>query len=181
MRLRCIANPSGSNARMGLVIAWELCQLMSKNILIGKQRLNLKRIQEAQVQTCCRTIESQKNPGSTSSNVLSHKGVKRMRSRCIGNQMALMLEWDLRSHGRFKRMRSRCIGNPSGSKARMGLVIAWDLYQVMSKHILKGKRRLNLKRLHEAQVRTCCRTSESNGFVRVVLGIRVGLMLEWDS
>ncbi|KAF7800561.1 uncharacterized protein G2W53_045012 [Senna tora] len=67
-------------------------------------------------------------------------------------------------------MRSRCIGNPSGSNARMGLVIAWEVCQVVSKHILKGKRRLNLKRILEAQVRTFCRTSESNGCVRVVFG-----------
>ncbi|KAF7835189.1 uncharacterized protein G2W53_010048 [Senna tora] len=49
MRSRCIGNPSGSNARMGLVIAREVCQYMSKHILKGKQRLNLKRIQEAPV------------------------------------------------------------------------------------------------------------------------------------
>ncbi|KAF7814948.1 uncharacterized protein G2W53_028917 [Senna tora] len=78
-------------------------------------------------------------------------------------------------------MRSRCIGNPSGSNARMGLVIAWELCQVISKPILKGKLRMNLKRILEAQVRTRCRTSESSGCVRIVLGIRVGLMLEWDS
>ncbi|KAF7835186.1 uncharacterized protein G2W53_010045 [Senna tora] len=78
-------------------------------------------------------------------------------------------------------MRSRCIGNPSGSIARMGLVIAWEQRQVMSKHILKGRQRLNLETIQEAQVLTCWRTSESNGCVRVVLGIRVGLLLEWDS
>ncbi|KAF7835185.1 uncharacterized protein G2W53_010044 [Senna tora] len=78
-------------------------------------------------------------------------------------------------------MCSRCIGNLSGAKARMGLVIAREVCQYMSKHILKGKQRLNLRRIQEAPVRTCCRTSESNGCVRVVLGIRVGLMLEWDS
>ncbi|KAF7835171.1 uncharacterized protein G2W53_010030 [Senna tora] len=78
-------------------------------------------------------------------------------------------------------MRSHCIGNPSGSNARIGFVIAWEVFQVMSNHILNGKPRLNLKRIQEAQVRTSCRTSESNGCVRVVLGIRVGLMLEWDS
>ncbi|KAF7835175.1 uncharacterized protein G2W53_010034 [Senna tora] len=122
---------------MGLVITWEVCQVISKVILKGKRRLN------------------QKNSRSTCSNVLSHKSVKRMRSRCIGN--------------------------PSGCNARMGLVIAWEVCQVMSKHILNGKPRLNIKRIQEAEVRTCCRTSESNGCVRVVLGIRVRLMLEWDS
>ncbi|KAF7835033.1 uncharacterized protein G2W53_009892 [Senna tora] len=78
-------------------------------------------------------------------------------------------------------MRSHCIGNPSGSNARMGLVIVWEVFQVMSKHILKGKPRLNLNIILEEQVRTCCRTSESNGCVRIVLGTRVDLMLEWDS
>ncbi|KAF7835180.1 uncharacterized protein G2W53_010039 [Senna tora] len=78
-------------------------------------------------------------------------------------------------------MRSRCIGNPSGSNARMGLVIAMEVCQDISKHILNGKPRLNLKTMQEAQVRTYCCTSESNGCLRVVLRIRVGLMLEWDS
>ncbi|KAF7800568.1 uncharacterized protein G2W53_045019 [Senna tora] len=77
-------------------------------------------------------IESQKNLRMTSLNVLSHKCVKRMPSRCIGN--------------------------PSGSNGRMGLVITWEVYQVMSKHILNRKPRLNVKRIPEAQVRTCCRT-----------------------
>ncbi|KAF7835188.1 uncharacterized protein G2W53_010047 [Senna tora] len=34
----------------------------------------------------------------------------------------------------------------------MGLMIAWELCRVMPKHILKGRRRLNLKRIQEAQV-----------------------------
>ncbi|KAF7814949.1 uncharacterized protein G2W53_028918 [Senna tora] len=63
----------------------------------------------------------------------------------------------------------------------MGLMIAWELCEVISKHILKGKQRLNLKRIQEAQVRTCCCSSESNRCVRIVLEIREGLMLEWDS
>ncbi|KAF7800564.1 uncharacterized protein G2W53_045015 [Senna tora] len=213
MRLRCIENPSGSNARMGLEIVWEVCQVMSKHILNGKPRLNLKRIQEAQVRTCCRTsesngcvrvvlgirvglmvewevhqvmskhilngkprlnlkriqeaqvrtccrtrktvIESQKNTRSTSSNVLSHKWVKQLRSCCIGNR--------------------------SGFNGRVGLVITWEVCQVMYKYILRGKLQLNPKRIQEAQVRTCCRTNESNGCVRVVLRIRVGLMLDWES
>ncbi|KAF7835183.1 uncharacterized protein G2W53_010042 [Senna tora] len=49
-------------------------------------------------------------------------------------------------------MRSRCIGNPSGSIARMGLMIAWELFRVMPKHISKGRRRLNVKGIQEAQV-----------------------------
>ncbi|KAF7835027.1 uncharacterized protein G2W53_009886 [Senna tora] len=78
-------------------------------------------------------------------------------------------------------MCSRCIGSPSRSNGRMGLVIAWEVCQVMSEHISKGKVRLNLKRIQESHVRPCCRTTESNGCVRVVLGIRVDLILEWDS
>ncbi|KAF7835032.1 uncharacterized protein G2W53_009891 [Senna tora] len=127
MRSHSIGNPSGSNARMGLVIR-----------MGGKP-----------------AIESQHNSRSTSSNALSHKLVKRMRSHCIGN--------------------------PSGSNAGIGLVIAWEVFQAMCKQILKGKPRLNLNIIQEAQVRTCSRTSESNGFIRVVLGIEVDLMLEWDS
>ncbi|KAF7835026.1 uncharacterized protein G2W53_009885 [Senna tora] len=78
-------------------------------------------------------------------------------------------------------MRSRCIGNPSGSNGRMALVMAWEVCEVMSKNILKGKPPLNLNIIQEAQVRPCCRTSESNGCIRVVLAISVDLMLEWDS
>ncbi|KAF7801148.1 uncharacterized protein G2W53_044911 [Senna tora] len=48
-------------------------------------------------------------------------------------------------------MRLRCNGNPSGSNARMELVIAWEVCQVMSKHILKRILRLNLETIHEAQ------------------------------
>ncbi|KAF7835202.1 uncharacterized protein G2W53_010061 [Senna tora] len=61
----------------------------------------------------------------------------------------------------------------------MGLMISWEVCQVMSKHILNGKPRLNLKRIQEPQVPTCCRTIESDGCLRVVLEIRVDLMLEW--
>ncbi|KAF7835549.1 uncharacterized protein G2W53_010408 [Senna tora] len=46
---------------MGLVIAWKVCQLMSKHILNQKSRLNLKRIQEVQVQMCCCTSESNRS------------------------------------------------------------------------------------------------------------------------
>ncbi|KAF7812419.1 uncharacterized protein G2W53_033395 [Senna tora] len=42
-------NPSGFNARIGLVIEWEECEVMSKHILKQNSRLNLKRIQEVQV------------------------------------------------------------------------------------------------------------------------------------
>ncbi|KAF7835197.1 uncharacterized protein G2W53_010056 [Senna tora] len=63
----------------------------------------------------------------------------------------------------------------------MGLMIAWVVCQAKSKHILKQKPRLNLKKVQEAQLGTCYRTSESNGCLLVVLGIRVDLMVEWDS
>ncbi|KAF7835030.1 uncharacterized protein G2W53_009889 [Senna tora] len=153
-------------------------------------------------------IESQHNSRVTNSIVLSHKGVKRMRSRCIGNLSGfngrmgfgidrevfqVMYEHIFKGEARLnlksfqegqkcvKRMRSSCIGNPRGSNARMGLVMAWAVYEVMSKSILKGKPQLNIKRIQEAQVRMCCRTSESNGCVRVLLGIREDLMLEWES
>ncbi|KAF7800562.1 uncharacterized protein G2W53_045013 [Senna tora] len=84
-------------------------------------------------------------------------------------------------------MPSRCIGNPNGSNARIGLVIAWEVCQVKSKHILKGNRRLNLKTVQEAHVRTCCRTSESSGCVRLVFGnpsgsnARMGLVITWEG
>ncbi|KAF7835034.1 uncharacterized protein G2W53_009893 [Senna tora] len=179
MRLRCIGSPSGSNARMGLMIPWEVCQVMPKHILKGKPRLNLNIIQEAQVRTCSRTSES--------------NGCFRV---VLGIRVDLMLEWDSCSHGRgVKQMRSRCIGNLRGSNALMALVIAWEgrfngrkglaiiweVCQYISEYISNGKPRLKLKRIQEAQVRTCSRTSESNGCVRVVLGIRVDLMLQWDS
>ncbi|KAF7800563.1 uncharacterized protein G2W53_045014 [Senna tora] len=242
MRSHCIGNPSGPNARMGLGNAWELCQVMTKHILNGKPRLNLKRIQEAQVRTCCRTEEYKKHKFERlvahvsqtdafalyweSERLYCSKGTRdriggiqesQVRSCCrtsesngcvhvvFGNpkgsnaRMGLVIAWEMRSHfirnpsgsnarmgfvntwEGVKQMRSRCIGNPSGPNARMGLVIAWELCQVMTKHILKGKPLLNLKRIQEAQVRTCCRTSESNRCIRVLWGIRVGLMLKWDS
>ncbi|KAF7835176.1 uncharacterized protein G2W53_010035 [Senna tora] len=83
-------------------------------------------------------------------------------------------------------MRLRCIGNPSASNARMGLAITWEVSQVMYKHILKGKRRLDLKRIQEGQVRMCCRTRESNRCVRVVFGnpkgsnARMRLLIAWE-
>ncbi|KAF7814954.1 uncharacterized protein G2W53_028923 [Senna tora] len=152
MPSHCIGNPSGSNprmglmitwesgfnARMGLMIAWVMFQVKSKHILNEKPRLSLKKIQEAQVGTCCRTSEP--------------NGCVRL-----------------------------VFGNPKGSNARMGLVMAWKVCQVMSKHILNGKPLLNLKRIQEAQVRTCCRTCESDRCLRVVLEIRMDLMLDWDS
>ncbi|KAF7835036.1 uncharacterized protein G2W53_009895 [Senna tora] len=200
MRSRCIGNPSGSNAGMGLVIAWQEYQFMSKHIFKGKPRFNLKRVQEAQVQTCCRTSGSNGcihvvfgNPNGFNARMgLVIPCEVRLCCRtselneCIrvvlGIGVDFMVEWDSLSHGCESNGCVRVVfGIPKASNARMGLVIVWEACQVMSKNILKGKQPLNLKRIQEAQVRTCCRTSESNGCVRVVLGIRVSLMLEWDS
>ncbi|KAF7812574.1 uncharacterized protein G2W53_033550 [Senna tora] len=67
----------------------------------------------------------------------------------------------------------------------MGLVITWKVCQVLSKHIMNYKSRLNLKRTQEVQVQTCCFTSESNRSVRVVFGnpsgfkARMGLVISW--
>ncbi|KAF7832146.1 uncharacterized protein G2W53_014479 [Senna tora] len=44
-------NSSGFNARTGIVIAWKVYVVMSKQILNRKSRLNLKRIQEVQVKS----------------------------------------------------------------------------------------------------------------------------------
>ncbi|KAF7800565.1 uncharacterized protein G2W53_045016 [Senna tora] len=78
-------------------------------------------------------------------------------------------------------MQSHRIGNLSGLNVLMGLMNAWEVCQFMSKRILYGKWRLNLKRIEEAQIRMRCRTSGANRCVRVVLGIQVGLMVKWDS
>ncbi|KAF7800567.1 uncharacterized protein G2W53_045018 [Senna tora] len=184
MPSHCIGNLSGSNARMGLVIAWEVCQVKSEHILKGKRRLNLKTIQEAHVRKCCRTSESSGcirlvfgNPSGSNARmglVITWE----MPLRSIGNSsefyggIRLVIAWE---------MHLRCIGNPSGFNGRIGLVIAWEVCQVMSEDVLNQKLPLNVKRIQEAQVRTCCPTSESDGSVRVVLGIGVGLTLEWDS
>ncbi|KAF7814951.1 uncharacterized protein G2W53_028920 [Senna tora] len=58
-------------------------------------------------------------------------------------------------------MPSRFIGNPSGSNARMGLVVAWEVCQVMYKHILNGKQQLNLKRMHKFK-RVVAQVSHTN-------------------
>ncbi|KAF7832165.1 uncharacterized protein G2W53_014498 [Senna tora] len=63
----------------------------------------------------------------------------------------------------------------------MGLVIAWKVCEVMSKHILKQKSRWNLKRIQEVQVkRVFEQVIQTNRFV-LYMGIRVDLMLERDS
>ncbi|KAF7835035.1 uncharacterized protein G2W53_009894 [Senna tora] len=184
MRSRLIGNPSGFNVRIGLVIACGVSNHV-KQILKEKTRLNLNIIQEAQVRTCCRTSES--------------NGCVRVvfrNSKGSNARIGLLIAWEEFKKHKFKlvvaQLRTCCctsesngcvrvvFGNPKGSNARMGLVIAWEVCQVMSKNILKGERRLNHKRIQEVQVRTCCRTSESNECVRAVLGFRVDVMLEWE-
>ncbi|KAF7832233.1 uncharacterized protein G2W53_014566 [Senna tora] len=69
----------------------------------------------------------------------------------------------------------------------MGHVIASKACDVVSKHILNRKSRLNLKRIQEVQDQTCCCTSESNRSLRVVFGIpsgfegRMGLLIAWKA
>ncbi|KAF7832138.1 uncharacterized protein G2W53_014471 [Senna tora] len=63
----------------------------------------------------------------------------------------------------------------------MGLVIAWKECEVMSKHILNRKSRLNLKIFQEVQVNLVfAQDSETDRFV-LYFGIRVDLMFEWVS
>ncbi|KAF7839120.1 uncharacterized protein G2W53_007602 [Senna tora] len=63
----------------------------------------------------------------------------------------------------------------------MGLVIVWKECEVMPKHILNQKSRLNPKRTQEVQVsHVVAQMSRIDRFV-LYLGIRVDLMLEWDS
>ncbi|KAF7812441.1 uncharacterized protein G2W53_033417 [Senna tora] len=50
----------------------------------------------------------------------------------------------------------------------------------MSKHILNRKSRLNLKRIHELQVKHVAQVSQIDRFA-LYLGIRVDLRLQWDS
>ncbi|KAF7839118.1 uncharacterized protein G2W53_007600 [Senna tora] len=60
----------------------------------------------------------------------------------------------------------------------MRLVIAWKECDVMFKHILNHKSRLNLRRIQEAQVkRFVAQVSQTDRFA-LKLGIRVDLMLE---
>ncbi|KAF7812432.1 uncharacterized protein G2W53_033408 [Senna tora] len=72
-------------------------------------------------------------------------------------------------------------GNPSRFNARMGFVIAWKVYEVMSKVILNRKSRLNLTRFQEVQVKhVVAQVSKFDRFA-LYLGIQVDLILEWDS
>ncbi|KAF7832158.1 uncharacterized protein G2W53_014491 [Senna tora] len=63
----------------------------------------------------------------------------------------------------------------------MGLVIAWKVCEVMSKHILYRKSQLNLKAVQQVQVkRVVAQLSGTDRFV-LCFRIRLDLMLEWDS
>ncbi|KAF7842015.1 uncharacterized protein G2W53_004313 [Senna tora] len=53
-----MGNPSAFKARMQLVIAWKACEVISEHTLNQKSPLNLKRIEDVQVQTCFCTSES---------------------------------------------------------------------------------------------------------------------------
>ncbi|KAF7839126.1 uncharacterized protein G2W53_007608 [Senna tora] len=59
----------------------------------------------------------------------------------------------------------------------MGLVIAWKEREVMFKHILNLKSRLNLKRIEEVQVKHVVARAKP---IYSYLVIRVDLMLEWE-
>ncbi|KAF7839124.1 uncharacterized protein G2W53_007606 [Senna tora] len=85
--------------------------------------------------------------------------------------------------------RSLCIvfGNPSGFNAPMALVIAWKVCQVMSKHILKLKSRLNLKRIQEVQVkRVVAKVNQTDHFMLYFrnpsgLNAPMGLVIAWKE
>ncbi|KAF7832095.1 uncharacterized protein G2W53_014428 [Senna tora] len=63
----------------------------------------------------------------------------------------------------------------------MGLVIVWKVCEIMSKHILKQKPRLNLKRIQEVQAKCVAAQVVQTDRFALYLGIRVDLLLEWDS
>ncbi|KAF7808123.1 uncharacterized protein G2W53_040284 [Senna tora] len=70
----------------------------------------------------------------------------------MGIRVDLRLEWGSWSHGSEPNRSLRVVfGNPSGFNARMGLVIALKVSQVMSKPILNWKSRWNLKTTQEVQ------------------------------
>ncbi|KAF7808097.1 uncharacterized protein G2W53_040258 [Senna tora] len=63
----------------------------------------------------------------------------------------------------------------------MGLVIAWKVCQVMPKHILNCKSRLNLKKLKKYKFKyVVAQVSETDRFA-LYLGIQVVLMFKWGS
>ncbi|KAF7812409.1 uncharacterized protein G2W53_033385 [Senna tora] len=137
---------------MGLVLACEECKVMSKLILIQNLRLNLKRFQELQVKRVVAQV-------SQIDHFALHLGIP----SGFNGRMGLMIAW--------KR----------GFNAQMGLVITWKEFEVTSKHILNQNSRLNLKIFQEEQVKcVVAEVSQTDRFA-LYLGIRVNLMLEWDS
>ncbi|KAF7832149.1 uncharacterized protein G2W53_014482 [Senna tora] len=63
----------------------------------------------------------------------------------------------------------------------MGLLIAWKVREVMCKHILNRKSRLNVKRIQEEQVKCdVAKVSPTDRFA-LYLAIRGDLIIEWDS
>ncbi|KAF7839116.1 uncharacterized protein G2W53_007598 [Senna tora] len=71
--------------------------------------------------------------------------------------------------------------NLSGLNARKGVVIAWKECEGISKPILNGKSRLDLKRIQEVQVKLVVAQVNQTDRFALYLGIRVDLMLKWDS
>ncbi|KAF7839122.1 uncharacterized protein G2W53_007604 [Senna tora] len=63
----------------------------------------------------------------------------------------------------------------------MGIMITCKECEVMSKHILNQKSRLNLKRIQEVQVKRVVAQVRQIDRFALYLGIRVDLMVEWDS
>ncbi|KAF7832167.1 uncharacterized protein G2W53_014500 [Senna tora] len=63
----------------------------------------------------------------------------------------------------------------------MGLVIVWKVCYIICKHILNRKSRLNIKRIQEVQVKRVVAQVGQTDRIALYLGIRVDIMLEWDS
>ncbi|KAF7832152.1 uncharacterized protein G2W53_014485 [Senna tora] len=63
----------------------------------------------------------------------------------------------------------------------MGIIIAWKVFEDMSKHILNQKSRLNTKNFHKVLVkRVVAQVCQTDPFA-LYFGIREDLMLESDS
>ncbi|KAF7824003.1 uncharacterized protein G2W53_022147 [Senna tora] len=62
----------------------------------------------------------------------------------------------------------------------MGLVIVWKECEVMFKHNLDGKSRLNLKRLQDVRVKRVVAQVSQTDHYALCLGIQVDLTVEWD-
>ncbi|KAF7832153.1 uncharacterized protein G2W53_014486 [Senna tora] len=173
-------------------MAWKVCEVMSKHISNRKSQLNLKRFQEVQVKSVvaqiCQThcfalylgfrvdlmLEWDSLHGRSESNRLLR--VLFGNPRGFNAHMALKIASKLNLE-RFKEVQVERVWNPSGFNARMGLVMC----EVISKHILNRKSGSNLKRIQEEQVKRV--VEQVNQTYRFVLyfGIKVDVMLEWDS